>query len=222
MTRTLDLIDSLVAAATPVKRLPSPWARTAVWLLFAAAVIAALVLLHGVRPDWDLRIQQLAFRLGMLASLATGALAALAAFIASLPDRSRLWLLLPLPAACVWVSTIGLGCLTGWVGTVGSGIEPYEVARCFSTLLLSSLPLSVLMFWMLRHTVVLRPIGPILSAGLAAGALTATALSVVHAFDASALILVWNFGAAGLVMAVDAAVGRGVMRSFRRPRPAGR
>lgn len=219
MIETDDLIDRLAAGAAPVKRLRSPLVRTAAWLLFAAATIAALALLLGVRPDWGVRICQPVFQLGMIASMATGALAALAAFLVSLPDRSRLWLLLPAPAACIWISTIGLGCLTAWVPVTGADLAPHEVLRCVATLLLSSMPLSALMFWMLRHAAALRPSGTVLAAGLAAGALTATALSVVHRFDASVLILAWNLGAAGLVLAADAAVGRVIRLGFHtRPR----
>jgi hypothetical protein len=215
MIDTDELIDRLAAGAAPVKRLRPPLVRTAAWLLFAAATIAALALLLGVRPDWDVRIRQPVFQLGMLASMATGALAALAAFLVSLPDRSRLWLLLPAPAACVWIATIGLGCLTAWVPLNGVALAPHEVLQCVATLLLSSLPLSALMFWMLRHAAALRPSGAVLAAGLAAGALTATTMSVVHRFDASVLILAWNLGAAGLVLAADAAIGRVAMRKFR-------
>jgi hypothetical protein len=220
MTETDELIERLAAGVAPVKRLRPPLVRAAAWLLFALATIAALTLLLGVRPDWSVRIREPVFELGMLASVATGALAALTAFLVSLPDRSRLWLMLPVPAACVWVSTIGLGCLTAWVPVDGAAMTSHEVLQCFATLLLSSLPLSMLMFWMLRHAAVLRPSGAVLSAGLAAGALTATALSVVHRFDASILILVWNLGAAGLVLAVDAAVGGVVIWGFHTRPPA--
>lgn len=178
MTETAELIETLVAAAMPVKRLPSPFVRMALWVGGAAAVIAALIAFHGVRPDWNTQIGQPAFQFSLLAALATGVLAALAAFMASLPDRSRRWLLLPIPAVCVWVATIGLGCLNQWVKFDDATAEPHEVLRCVSTLLLSSVPLSALMFWMLRHTATLRPTGALPAAGLAAGAFTAVALSV--------------------------------------------
>src|SRR5256885_12713860 len=50
------------------------------------------------RSDLALRLRQPEFVIGIAASLATGVLAAIASFLLSIPDRSRAWLLLPLPA----------------------------------------------------------------------------------------------------------------------------
>lgn len=208
MTDTNDLIDSLVSRAAPVRTLPSPVMRTVLWLLGAAAIIGGLVLLFGVRPDFTARLQQPGFRVSLAASLLTGALAALAAFMTSLPDRSRLWLLLPVPPAFLWISTVGYGCLTDWVTFDPGQFRLGEAASCFATLLLSSVPLSLLTFWMLRHTRWLRPNGSLLTGCVAVGALTASAVSLLHAFDASLMILLWNFGAATLVVAVDTVIGR--------------
>jgi hypothetical protein len=215
MTKTSELIEALVADLAPVRRLRPPVIRTGAWLLVAATVIGVLTLVFGPRADFALRLQQPAFLLGAGASILTGALAALAAFLASLPDRSRLWLALPVPAAFVWISTIGYGCLSPWIALQPDSLEFGEAIECFGTLLASSLPLSVAMFWMLRHIAALRSTGVTLVAGLAVAALTATALSLVHEFDASVMILTWNLGAAALVIVADAVIGRGVLaRSF--------
>jgi hypothetical protein len=219
MTETDDLIARLAAEATPVKRLPPPLARTAAWAICGSATIAALAWTLGVRADWLQQIQTLDFQCGLTGSLATGVLGAFAAFMLSIPDRSRLWLLLPLPAACLWVGAIGLGCLGHWVPVGGAAMQWPEILRCLSTALLASVPLSALMFWMLRYTARLRPPGTLAAAGLSVGALTATAMSVVHRFDASLLVLVWTVGAAALIMAIDAAVGHRICRRFNRPGP---
>src|SRR5207245_9104936 len=115
MITTPDLIESLVANAAPVRRLRPPVARAVRWLLFAALILALLAVSHDVRPDLALRLRQPEFVTGIAASLATGVLAAIASFLLSCPDRSRMWLLLPLPALFVWVSTLGYGCLINWV-----------------------------------------------------------------------------------------------------------
>ena len=98
MTKTPDLIDTLVEYATPVRRLRPPLIRAALWLLFAALVLGLLAVVHGVRPDLAERLQQPIFVIGMFGALATGVLAAIASFKVSLPDGSRWWLLLPVPA----------------------------------------------------------------------------------------------------------------------------
>ena len=78
MTRTPDLIDTLVDCATPVRRLWPPVLRAALWLLFAVLVLGLLAIVHGVRPDFAERLQQPVFVIGMAGALATGILAAIA------------------------------------------------------------------------------------------------------------------------------------------------
>src|SRR5260370_281204 len=151
MTRTSDLIDVLVADATPVRRLRPPAARAACWLLFAATVLVVVGIAEGVRADVAVKLHQPVFAVGVAAAMATGILAATAAFLASVPGRSRHWLLLPAPASLTWVATIGYGCLTNWVTIGPEGMSIAETARCFATLVLVGMPLSLVMLIMLRH-----------------------------------------------------------------------
>lgn len=206
MITTPQLIEVLAADARPVRRLARPALRTAAWLAIAIGVVVLLALAYGLRPDLALRIREPLFVVGMVASLATGVLAALAAFIASLPDRSQRWLWLPLPTLVIWVATTGYGCLVNWVA-MGPEREPLgETARCFATLLVTSLPLSVALVAMLRHALVLKRAGVVIIASLAVAAMTSTALALVHRFDASAMILVWNLGVAAAIVALGGAL----------------
>ncbi len=208
MITTPDLIESLVANAAPVRRLRPPVVRAAGWLLFAALMLALLAVSHEVRPDLALRLRQPDFVIGIAASLATGVLAAIASFIVSIPDRSRIWLLLPLPALFVWVSTIGYGCLTNWVSLQPGSLLLGDEAGCFALLVLTGVPLSLAMLIMLRHASLLAPTRAGISGGLAVAAVTATALSIFHNHDASAIILIWNFGTAALLVALGGTFGR--------------
>jgi len=205
---TPDLIDSLVANAAPVRRLAPPVARAAGWLLFAALMLALLAVSHEVRPDLALRLRQPEFVIGIAASLATGVLAAIASFLVSIPDRSRMWLLLPLPALFVWVLTIGYGCLTNWVSLQPGSLPLGDEAGCFALLVLTGVPLSLAMLVMLRHAALLAPTRVAISGGLAVAGVTATALSIFHNHDASALILIWNLGTAALLVALGGTFGR--------------
>lgn len=207
MTRTPDLIDSLVADARPVRRLRAPMLRAAGWLLFAALILAFLAVAHGVRPDLADKLGQPVFAAGLGAALLTGTLATVAAFIASVPGRSRRWLLLPLPALAAWMATIGYGCLTDWVRIGPEGISPGETLRCFATLVLAGTPLSLVMLVMLRHMARLAPAPVAMTASLAVAALTAAALSMFHPIDASAMILMWNAGLAALFIAAGGLLG---------------
>ena len=207
MITTPDLIESLVANAAPVRRLRPPVARAVGWLLFAALMLALLAVSHEVRPDLALRLRQPEFVAGIAASLATGVLAASASFLLSIPDRSRAWLLLPLPALLVWVSTIGYGCLINWVSLQPGSPPLGEEAGCFALLVLTGVPLSLAMLIMLRHAALLAPTQVAILGSLAVAAVTATALSIFHKHDASAIILIWNFGTAVLLVALGGAFG---------------
>jgi len=208
MTRTSDLIGALVDGATPVRRLRPPLVRAVLWLLLAALVLVLIVTGHGLRPDIAERLRQPVFVLSMMAALTTGILAAFASFQISLPDRSRWWLLLPAPALAVWLSTVGYGCLSDWVSVGPNDNRISETVRCFATLLLTGVPLSIAMLVMLRYTALLRPTESSAMSGLAIAAMTAFSLSLVHDLDASLTILVWNLGVAGLIAGLACLFGR--------------
>ena len=208
MIKTSDLIASLAAKATPVRRLRPPITRAACWLLLAAIVLALLAISQGVRPDLVDRLQDPSFSVGLGASLLTGVLAAAAAFLVSLPDRPRLWLLLPVPTLILWLFNLGYQCLDDWISVGPAGVSFGETARCFATLALTSLPLSLAMLVMLRYAAPLRPTTVALTGGLAVAAVTSTALSLLHAIDATVMILMWNFGAAVLIVGLGGLFSR--------------
>ena len=207
MITTPELIDALAAGAKPVRRLRPPLVRTGLWLFLAAAVFVLLALSRGARPDLAQQLAQPVFAVGLVASLATGVLAALASFLVSLPDRSRAWMLLPVPPLVIWVSTVSYGCLTNWVDIGANGIRLGEAANCFATLMLTSLPLSIALFVMLRFAAWFRPTAVTLTGSLAVAAMTATALSFFHAFDATIMILVWNLGIGAIIVGLGSALG---------------
>jgi hypothetical protein len=211
VTRTPDLIDALVETAAPVRRLRPPIVRAGLWLAFAAAVLCLIAIAHGVRPDFSDRVRQPLFVLGMLGALATSILAAVASFRLSLPDSSRLWAVLPLPALALWMATIGYGCLTDWVSMDPNGVHMGEAVRCFATLLMTSVPLSIAMLIMLRYAALLRPAEVSIMGGLAVAAVTAFALSLFHDLDATVMILIWNLGAAVLIAALGSLFGRSML-----------
>ncbi|MEO9161415.1 MAG: DUF1109 domain-containing protein [Casimicrobiaceae bacterium] len=207
MITTPELIALLAANASPVRRLRPPLVRTGLWLLLAAGVFVLLALSHGVRPDLVQRAEQPVFVIGIVASLVTGVLAAIASFMISLPDRSQAWILLPVPTLVVWVSTVSYGCLTNWVSVGPDGMRLGEAARCFATVLLTSLPLSLALYIMLRHAALIRPNMVTITGSLAVAAMTATALSLFHELNATVMVLMWNLGIAVMIVAVGGVLG---------------
>ena len=217
MTTTPDLIDLLAANLTPVHRLRPPIVRAATWLALAALIVALLAIAQGLRPDIAVHLQQSGFVMSLGGALLTGVLATIAAFMLSLPDRSRLWVLLPAPSLVFWLSTVGYQCLTDWISVQSGGITLGETARCFATLVLTGLPLSLALLLMLRYAAPLRPTPVILTGSLAVAAVTAVALSLFHGGDATAMILMWNLGTAGLFVGLGSVFG-GTMFSWVAPR----
>ena len=213
MVTTPELIDMLCADAKPVRRLRPPLVRAALWLLFAGLVLVVLAALLGTRPDLAERLREPTFLGALAGALLTGVLAAVAAFYLSLPDRSRLWLLLPAPALLLWTSTIGYGCLTDWVSIEPDGVRLGTTLECFATLALASLPLSMALLAMLRHAARLYPTTVAMMGGLASAGIAATALSLFHELDASVMVLFWNLGAAALIVALGGIFGRRLFAS---------
>jgi hypothetical protein len=212
VTATQEIIDSLVESATPVRRLRPPLVRAIVWLAFAGLVLALIAVGHGVRTDLMARFDEPKFAAGSGAALATGILATLATFMISLPDRSRWWLLLPLPVLATWITTIGYGCFADWVSAAPDGIRFGDEVRCFALLILTSVPLAIALAAMLRYAALLRAGAVAMMGGLAVAAITATALSLFHNHDATVLILVWNLGTTALIMGLGALFGRSMLR----------
>lgn len=210
MIETPDLIEALAANLRPVRRLRPPLLRALCWLSIAAVVFAALAVTRGMRPDLPQYLANLRFLLAMAGAFLTAILAAVAAFMLALPDRSRSWMLLPAPALLIWLSAIGSQCLTDWVSLGAGGIRLGATAQCFATLVLVSLPLSLAMFLMLRRASPLRPGACVFCGSLAVAATTAAALSLLHPLDATVMILAWNLGAAALVLGAGSVLGRRV------------
>ena len=208
MIATPDLIESLARNATPVRRLRPPLFRALCWLLLAAIVLVLLAVSQGIRPDLSQHLRQSDFVIGMAASLLTGVCAAIAAFMLSLPDRSRWWVLLPVPALFAWLSMIGYQCLFNWITLDANGMRLGETARCFATLVLTGLPLSLAMLVMLRYAAPLRPTAATLTGSLAVAAVTASALSLFHDLDASVMILIWNLGTATIMVGFGGLFGQ--------------
>ncbi len=214
-----SLIDRLSRDLRPVKRLLPPWLRAAQWLGGAVALAVPLSLF----ADWHGIVMRLMAApdmwLSQLGALLTAVTAALAAFLTSVPGRSRLVPLLPLPPACLWVSASTAGCLrlTGIAGTVPEPATHPIV--CLNFLLLVSVPLGVLMTFLLARAFPLRPGLTAALAGLACAGAASCLLTFIHPFDATAEDLLVHLAAVMAVVMVTRFIGgRWIERAERRLR----
>jgi hypothetical protein len=201
------LIQGLTADLRPVRPLPSPGKRALAWL---ACVIAMACLLAPISDLAALEQRLIAVPdmwLAVTGSALTAVLAAFAAFQLSLPDRSRAWAWLPLPAALLWIAASGMGCLRSWFVPDTHAADLSEARDCLLFIIGLSVPLSILLFAMLRKAYPLQPGLTAAIAGLAVAAAAATLLNFFHPFDAAATDLAVHAFAVGLVVVVSRSVG---------------
>lgn len=209
------LIGALAADLRPVRRLAPPLLRALLWLAIVAVIAAALAAFADLAAMWQRIAAMPDMWLAVLGSMATTITAALAAFELSLPDRSRAWALLPLPALALWVGASGLGCLRAYV-LPGTHVAALSEARdCLLFIVTLSVPLSAVLIVMLRRAYSLAPALTAAMAGLAAAAAAATLLNFFHPFDAAATDLAVHALAVALVVAgAWLAGGRALQDSF--------
>ena len=202
------LIAALVADLRPVRRLSSPAWRAAIWL----AIVGALALTLASFADLAALHHRLTavpdMWLAVLGSTLTIALAAFAAFQLALPDRSPIWGLLPAPGLALWIGASGLGCARTWLIAGTSDASVGETMHCLTFILALSVPLSVLMFVMLRRGYSFHPSLTGAMAGLAVAAAAATLLNFFHPYDAAITDLAVHATAVALVVIVNRIVCR--------------
>jgi hypothetical protein len=202
------LIRSLAASADPVRRLRPPTVRATLWLAVVAALGAAAILLFSDLATFAQRASDPKLDWELAGTLLTGILAILAAFELSLPDRSPLWALLPLPPLALWVASSGYSCYEHWIAFGPGGWELGESAHCFRFILALSVPLGVSLLVVLRRSRPLAPARVAAIGGLGVAALAAFLLQFFHPFDVTVMDLSVHLAAVGLVVAISSLAGR--------------
>lgn len=201
------LIRDLAADLKPVHRLRRPMLRALGWLSAVAVVALGLAVFADVHALWERIVGAPDMWLAVFGSAATAILAAIAAFELSLPDAPRAWAWLPLPGVLLWVTASGFGCLRVWflpdthVAVLG------EARDCLIFIVLLSVPLSALLFLMLRRACPLQPGLVAAVGGFAVAAAAATLLNFFHPYDVAATDLTVHAIAVTLVVVASRALG---------------
>lgn len=201
------LIRGLAADLTPVRRLPPPAVRALAWLGAVAVIGCGLVVFADVHAMWVRITAAPEMWLAVVGSTATAVLAAIAVFELSLPDAPRAWAWLPLPGALLWLGASGFGCLRVWVLPETHVAVLDETRDCLLFIVLLSVPLSALLFLMLRRGCPLSPGLTAAIGGLAVAAAAATLLNFFHPFDAAATDLTVHAFAVALVIGANRVLG---------------
>jgi len=196
MSKTDGLIDELCGTLQPVKRLRSPYLRAAFWLGVTAILAAILVARFADMPTFVRREgADTKLEVETVATLVTGILAVLAAFMVSLPDRPRAWLLLPVPSFALWLGSSSYGCWRHWIAGGRSGLEMGEGLHCFTWIVALGIPLGISLFLLLRRARPLAPAPVAAMAGLGAASIAAFLLQFFHPFDVTFVDLGMHFAA---------------------------
>jgi hypothetical protein len=201
------LIRDLAMGLEPVKRLRPPAERALLWLGGTALLAAVLYIFPRHLPMSLNDAHGAMIVTAIAASAVTTILAAIAAFQISLPDRSGLWALLPLPAALVWLAASGMGCLEN-IGIAGMwGGTMMESGECLMTILAISVPLSVALLFMLGRAAPLRPNLVAIVGGLAVAAGASTLLILIHPHNSALLDFAAHIVAVTIVLGANAVWG---------------
>lgn len=211
------LIDELAGHLQPVRRLPSPLLRAVGWLAAVAALAVGLACFADLDAVWQRITAAPDLWLAVVASTLTAIFAAIAAFELSLPDASRGWALLPLPAALLWIGASGFGCLRVWIVPQTHVADLSEARDCLIFIVALSVPLSLLLLLLLRRAFPLYPALTASVAGLAVAAAAATLLNFFHPYDAAATDLVVHAAAVALVIGANRALGGRLFAALRSP-----
>lgn len=218
---TDDLIKTLAADAGPVRRLPPPMIRAAVWLAISGIYVAAVVVAYrlfgtpvALVGDWRFVVEQLATTL-------TAVAAAIAAFYCVVPGRSRLIVLLPILPLSLWLLSVGETCIKTWNLLMSGGLEADGGWDCLPPSAIIGLGPAIFIVAMLRQGAPLRPRSTIALAALASAALGNLGLRLFHEGDVTVEMLVWQLGAiAALVSAASVIAPRLLAWRMIRPGPA--
>ncbi|GJD82797.1 NrsF family protein [Methylobacterium haplocladii] len=219
-----SLVDDLAGDLKPVRRLAPPTFRALGWfaaVLALAVVLSPLADLHAMRER--LGVPDLC--VAAIGAVLTALCAALAAFQTSVPGRSRLWALLPLPPLALWIGASSLGCLRAWIAPDSNIADTAEMRGCLYFLLGVSLPLSVLLVLMLRRACPTRPNLTAALAGLATAGAAAALLVPFHPHDATASDLAMHALAVAVIIGLNGLAGgrlldRGTSRTTGGPAPS--
>jgi hypothetical protein len=213
--QTERLIHQLADHPAPVRRLPAPWRRAAVWFAISLPYVAVVVFTHSMPGSMPIDLAQMLhdrqFIIEQIATLLTAIAAVVAAFCSVVPGYDRRILLLPLPPLAVWLLSLGEGCVQDWLRWGARGLKVHADWNCLPPASLIGIVPAIALVIMLRRGAPLRPRITLALAALAVAALGNFGLRIFHVGDASVMVLVWHFGSVVLLALIAGGIGRLVL-----------
>ncbi|MBI3676980.1 MAG: DUF1109 family protein [Proteobacteria bacterium] len=216
---TDELVKRLAADVVPVRRLRSPFLRTAVWFGLSWPWVAAIVFIMGLRPDLGERLMDGRWLIEQGAALATAMMAAMAAFCAGVPGRPRWEHYMPLLPLAVWLGVLGEGCVQTWFSLGSAGLVLRPDWQCLPGIAMVGFGPAVAMAVMILRGSAIAPMTTTALGALAAGGLAQVGLRLFHPVDASLMVLVWQTGTVFGLVLLAGLLGRQILRWRYAPAP---
>ncbi len=213
---TEQLIHQLADHPAPVRRLPAPWRRAALWFAISLPYVALVVFAHAMPASMPIDLPQMLhdrqFVIEQVATLLTAITAVMAAFCSVVPGYDRRILALPLLPLAIWLLSLGGGCINDWIRLGARGLELRPDWSCLPPATLIGIVPALALVIMLRRGAPLYPRITLALAALAVAALGNFGLRIYHVGDASIMVLVWHFGGVIVLALIAGWIGQLVLR----------
>ena len=207
-TDTETLIRELADRTPPVEPLARPGMRAAAWLAIAVPAALLVVVMMTGRGDWVSRLLMPRVISEEIFALATGVLAAIAAFASVVPGYNRRGLFLPLVPLALWLGGLGQSGVRDWLQLTSRGFSMQSEWVCLPATMMAGAVPAIVMAVMLRCGAPLTPRISALLGGLAAAGLGNLGVCVTHHAYGNVLVLVWHVSIVLLLTIVVGSAGR--------------
>jgi len=182
--------------------------RAAAWLAIAVPAALLVVVMMTGRGDWVSRLLMPRVISEEIFALATGVLAAIAAFASVVPGYNRRGLFLPLVPLALWLGGLGQSSVRDWLQLTSQGFSMQSEWVCLPATMMAGAVPAIAMAVMLRRGAPLTPRISALLGGLAAAGLGNLGVCVTHHAYGNVLVLVWHVSIVLLLTIVVGSAGR--------------
>jgi hypothetical protein len=211
ITDTETLIRELAGRPPHVRPLARPWVRAAAWLGIAMPSALLVVVMMSVHGDWVSRLLMPRVVSEEAFALATGILAAIAAFASVVPGYNRRVLFLPLVPLVLWLGGLGQSSVRDWLQLTSHGFSMRSEWVCLPATIMAGAVPAIAMAVMLRRGAPLTPRLSALLGGLAAAGLGNLGVCVTHHAYGNVLVLVWHVSIVVALTVIVGSAGRYVL-----------
>lgn len=207
MTNTERLIANLATDLAPVRPLRPPAVRAISWLAAELALLLAVALLHGFRPDLSAQFADPQFIVEWCAAGLTAVVTGVATFHVSIPGRESRWVEIAGAAIGVWALSLISGVVAEIRASGLDGIVMRTSWMCVEFLVgFGFLTIGGAMF-LVRTGAATNPVATVMLTAISVTALGSWDLELFHRLDTITELFVWHLSTIIIILAVTRAGG---------------